>query len=622
MCLPNIFSQSPRKSPSPCEASRRARVICLHLPSLPLRPLPALLRFPPLPARKPSRLVPRRLRSRLPRARPLQALRNLLLLLLLALPPSLNSFDAFAQVERQELPAIPGTESEAPSAPSRPQVLSPGAATGTSAQESPLPSDLWSGTDAPALERLLGGVKLPSASPALATLIARALAQGASNGTELAIRLNALSKAGRIDEEIALLGGAMQAGEPGAAALYATALLEAGREEEACAIAIDPPPQSVPATAKPTRAAFLMPAYCAAAKGDQPGANLALQLARDRGVQAPVPFAVIERLGKTSSKPIVLPDAVETFDYVFLKLDPKSLPSSLAAKASPALLFLIAHDDNAPPGLRLAAAERAASLNVIDGAALAKAYRDVAAKITKAGTPQELRAKLFAALEAAPSAKLKAESIDALLASGRDAGIEFAVAEALDEPARGLMQDPEATPFAGTLLRVAALAGDNPTAWGFFDQGAEKLRVWQLLLAAADPSDPRTETALSEGVELAAVGGLPAPFLHRLLAVLDALDCDVPIPLWDAASKMPQPNDGYLPETGVLSQLKAASDHGDVGRTVLLVAASLGPKGPADANLLALGDAVRALKRVGLEAEARRVGFESLYARVPAKKKA
>ena len=294
MCLPNIFSPSPRRSPSPCEASRRARAICLHLrpPSLRRRPrkrfqVLQVLRFPPLPAR------------------PLQSLRTLPLLLLLALQPSLNSSNASAQVERKELPAIPGTESVAPSAPDRPQILSPSAGTGTSAQASPLPSDLWNGTDAPALEKLLSGVSLPSPSPALATLIARALALGASNGTELGVRLNALAKAGRIDQEIALLAGAMQAGEPGAAALYAMALLEAGRDEEACAVAIDPPPQSVAANAKPTRAAFLIPAYCAAVKGDQPGANLALQLARDRGVQAPVPFAAIERLGKTASKPIL-----------------------------------------------------------------------------------------------------------------------------------------------------------------------------------------------------------------------------------------------------------------------------------------------------------------------------
>jgi len=611
MCLPNIFSPSPRRSPSPCEASRRARAICLHLrpPSLRRRPrkrfqLLQVLRFPPLPAR------------------PLQSLRTLPLLLLLALQPSLNSSNASAQVERKELPAIPGTESEAPSAPDRPQILSPSAGTGTSAQASPLPSDLWNGTDAPALEKLLSGVSLPSPSPALATLIARALALGASNGTELGVRLDALAKAGRIDQEIALLAGAMQAGEPGAAALYAMALLEAGRDEEACAVAIDPPPQSVAANAKPTRAVFLIPAYCAAVKGDQPGANLALQLARDRGVQAPVPFAAIERLGKTASKPIPLPNLVETFDYLFLKLDPKSLPASLAVKASPALLFLIAHDEAAPAALRLAAAERAASLNVIDGAALAKAYRDAAAKITKAGTPPELRAKLFAALEAAPSAKIKAESIDALLASGRDAGIETALGEALQPARANLAADPQASGYAETALRAAILAGDTQAAWAWVEAGGDKLKIWQLVLAAADPSDPRTETALSEGVEIAAIGGLPAPFLHRLLAVLDALDYEVPIPLWDEASKMPQPNDGYLPETGVLSQLKDTSDHGDVGRTVLLVAAALGPKGPADANLLALGDAVRALKRVGLDAEARRIGFEALYAHMPQKKKA
>jgi len=472
------------------------------------------------------------------------------------------------------------------------------------------------------LERLLGGASLPSPSPTLATLIARSLAQGTSDGAGLAVRLNALSKSGRIDQEIALLAGAMQAGEPGAAALYAAALLEAGRQDEACAVVIEPPPQDVAPNAKPTRAAFLVPAYCAAAKDDQPGASLALQLARDRGMQAPVPFAAIERLGKTSSKPIALPKSVETFDYLFLKLDPKSLPASLAAKASPALLFLIAHDDSAPPGLRLAAAERAASLNVIDGVALAKAYRDAAAKLTKAGTPPELRAKLYAALEAAPSAKMKAESIDALLASARDAEIEYAVGQALAEPARNLAQDPEAAPFAGTLLRVAALAGDNQTAWSFSDQGGDKLKLWQLVLAAADPTDPRAETALAEGVEIATIGGLPGPLLHRLLAVLDALDYEVPIPLWDEASKTEQPSDGYLPETGLLSQLKDASDRGEVGRTVLLAAAVLGPKGPADANLIALGDAVRALKRVGLDAEARRVGFEALYARMPSKGKA
>ena len=186
----------------------------------------------------------------------------------------------------------------------------------------------------------------------------------------------------------------------------------------------------------------------------------------------------------------------------------------------------------------------------------------------------------------------------------------------------GLALDPQAAGFAVTGVRVAALAGDDQSAWAWVDAGGGPLRSWQLLLAASDPLGPRAEEALATGAEIAASGSLPAPLLHRLVTVLDALDYDVPMPLWDAAGKVPQPNDGYLPATGELSALKEAADAGDVGRTVLLVAAALGPKGPADANLIALGDAVRALKRVGLDQEARRVGFEALYAHWPTRGKA
>jgi hypothetical protein len=286
-------------------------------------------------------------------------------------------------------------------------------------------------------------------------------------------------------------------------------------------------------------------------------------------------------------------------------------------------LFLLAHDAGAPAELRLAAAERAAALNVIDGGALAGAYREAAPKLGKqAQSAPALRARLFAALEAAPSAKIRAESIDALLASGRDAGIEIPLGQALAQASAGLVLDPQAAGFALTGVRVAALAGDDQSAWAWVDAGGGPLQSWQLLIAASDPFGPRAEEALAMGVDIAAKGGLPPPLLHRLVTVLDALDYDVPIPLWDAESKTPQPSEGYLPATGVLSALKEAANAGDIGRTVLLAASALGPKGPAGANLIALGDVVRALKRVGLDAEARRIGFEALYAIWPARGKA
>jgi hypothetical protein len=48
----------------------------------------------------------------------------------------------------------------------------------------------------------------------------------------------------------------------------------------------------------------------------------------------------------------------------------------------------------------------------------------------------------------------------------------------------------------------------------------------------------------------------------------------------------------------------------------------LGKNGAKGAHLIALGDSLRALERVGLDAEARRLGFEALYAHWPARGKA
>ena len=114
--------------------------------------------------------------------------------------------------------------------------------------------------------------------------------------------------------------------------------------------------------------------------------------------------------------------------------------------------------------------------------------------------------------------------------------------------------------------------------------------------------------------ELAARGRLGVETLHRLATVLDALDIDVPIAVWDAASRTPQPSSGYLPETGILADLAQSAKRNDTGRTILLVMRALGANGPEGANVLALGDAIRALKRIGLEADARRLGLEALLA--------
>jgi hypothetical protein len=527
-------------------------------------------------------------------------------------------------VERSELPPLPGAAppdlgERTPSQPApdfpAPSSLVP-RTSGTGSAGSALPADLWQGVDAEALQRLVASVPLPSPSPTLAGLTARALATGpGGNVPDLAVKAAALENAGRPEEIILLLGGAHGPDVPGLAVVYALALFAAGRETEACAVELGAP--FPVAQSEAARAAALVPAYCAAARGDSSAAVEALL--REGRAQA----------SKSLPRNSTHRPTFDVVDYLSLKLDAilklggPGIGPNLAAQATPKLLFLLAHDETAPPELRLAAAERAAGLNVIAGEDLARAYREASAKLPKAAqSGPALRARLFAAFESAPSTNIRAESIAALLASARDQGIEVPVAQALAQASAGLVEDPQADFFAETGVRIAALAGDEASAWAWIDAGGERMRSWQLLLAASDPQGPRAEAALGAGIDIALKGGLPPPLLHRLVTVLDALDYEVPIPLWDEASKTPQPTDGDLPETGALTSLKQAADAGEVGRTLLIAAAVLGPNGAKGAHLIALGDALRALKRVGLDAEARRLGFEALYAHWPSHGKA
>lgn len=603
MCSPNISSLSRRKSPSPCATSRCGPSSSL-LAGLAIAIAAALSGWEPALAQVERRQLPV-----LQGEAPAQVDEG---------PRGLSAPPAGDWNSEQQGEALPQVD-EGPTGPSahppknwnsfvHPPAPTPGA--GESRGESALPPDLWRGLDASAMQSLLAQVPIPSSSPALASLLARALATSPEgSGAETAVKIAALERAGRVNELIDMLA---EASEPDAPAAYALVLLAAGRNDDACAVQLGT--GQTGGAAK--RASFMIPAYCAAASGDNEAARQALDIARDNGVD--VGFAS-RAIGQGARGPLT--KSLDVLDYLFLKLGQSANRPDIAAKASPELLFLLAHDDEAPAELRVAAAERAASLNIVDGETLATVYRDAAPRLPKsAQLPAALRAKLFASLEAQTSEKIRAESIDALLASGKDARIEIPMAQAMAQ--LNPPQDTQAASFAETSLRVAALAGDDQTAWDLTEQAGDRVRSWQLLLVTTDPLSERARSALDGGVDIALKAGLPGPLLQRLVTALDALGEEVPIPLWDLAAKTPQPDDGYLPPTGLLSTLKEAADAGDTGRTILLAAAVFGPDGPQGAHLIALGDGLRALKRVGLEEEARRLAFEALYARWPSRGKA
>ena len=233
------------------------------------------------------------------------------------------------------------------------------------------------------------------------------------------------------------------------------------------------------------------------------------------------------------------------------------------------------------------------------------------------------RAALFKAIEAERTPQRKTRAVRSLLDEARRSGHYMQTAAMLSGAIAELVPAPEIGWFAETAVEInlAAARYDAARRWAEPQTPAERyggLRHWLVLIDVADAKwrGQRGEH-LADAEQFAVRGRLGAELMHRLVTVLDALDYQIPIPLWEQASRSPQPGGGHLPETGVLSQLQDAARKKEHGRTVLLAMRTLGPDSGDTAHMIALGDTIRALRRAGLETDARRLGLEALFSGWP-----
>jgi len=178
--------------------------------------------------------------------------------------------------------------------------------------------------------------------------------------------------------------------------------------------------------------------------------------------------------------------------------------------------------------------------------------------------------------------------------------------------------------FAETAIEALTAGADYQAARQWVQGGKSRgsaggLDHWLMLIDIADPAVTRQGRGRSINVleNLARQGRFSQIMLHRLATVLDALDYNVPVPLWNIASRTEQPQTGHLPETGMLSAMKQASEGRQIAATTLYALRTIAAKGTAATHLLGLGETIRALKRAGLEKDARRLGFETLFAEWP-----
>jgi hypothetical protein len=495
-----------------------------------------------------------------------------------------------------------------------------------SSDGSGLPYELWGGLDVASLEKLIATIEIPPRSPVLHGLWKKLITSPSGDGSNsnfTALRLEALYRSGLAREAAAEIAKQPAGDSPLLVSLEARNELASGHSDKACELVSRSAALkgSIPARLKGQ--VILMAGYCSASQGDKSAAGLAADMAREEGVEMSPGLEALDAFSAGSKPHYTKVKQITLLDYRIAERVGGIPHKMVLEKGEPALLVSLSTDHSTPVDLGLPATEAAARLNALSPQLLAGIYRVNAQKIS----PDELlsghgptgvarRAALFKAAEEERTPMRKARLIRAFLDDVKHERLGMIGAQMISQAAADLQPAPEIGWFAETGVEIGLASSRFDIARRWIDiaeqDGGPGLGHWRALIDIADPNEPNRGQSFSALENYASSGRFPPEALYRLTTVMEALDYLVPIPLWDAANKISQPTSGYLPETGVLTELQAASKKHEFGHTVLLVMKALGPNGAADANLIALGDSIRALKRAGLEADARKLGLEAV----------
>jgi hypothetical protein len=506
-------------------------------------------------------------------------------------------------------------------------------------QSGGLPDSLWQGSSLSTVDKLLTRMPLNANSPAMRDLTLKLLlASGQAprgsveRGDFLHRRAMLLVAMGEYSAGIALLESArLAADEEKLPRLRNGQYLKNLELDAACAQAGEEIRRSA--------AAYWQQViiFCQARDGLGEAALLGLDLMREGGDAPEAGFEAMIRALAVGGQPeiVSLPEPTP-LDAVLLHETQAPVPSSVVETANPALLRVIARAPGAAPEIRLAAAERAASLGALAPADLERHYAAVEFTPEERSSPFTVaeamagplaRALLYQAISAESVASARAEVLSAALELADSAGKLPIMARASLENLRLVPAQPGFAWFAHSASRSLIAAGAFEEGWVWYDLALDQAafdadaadaatRLWPIaaISGAAAGFDQRQFAAWWE--READGGANPIAFGRAalLLDLLDALGHDVPIEVWHVLLTGPSSQPARVSSTALAHVLRDASAGGRIGETALAALLSLGEGGTAQAGLPVIGDVLRALQHVGLEQEARTLAVETALA--------
>jgi hypothetical protein len=485
--------------------------------------------------------------------------------------------------------------------------------------EGALPRSLWARSDGGVIAALLQRLPATYASPAAHNLARRVLMSGGDAPTGDAFeaarnRFEALGKMGAADPLATMAAGSGAAlSDPQIAQYAAQAELARGRRAEACA-------RGRGANVGDQPSAFLLRlrAYCAAVTGDRAAADLALELARAaNAADAWYTAAVAAAGGAPTARP---PNArYDSSLAVQLSLAGNLRPAANPLNnASPLALLALARAESAPQPLRAQAATlafRRGALSAADARAI------LMATPPEIATPPGPYVLPLRAVEAAPGSMEAAAAIATVLRQAATPADFYAASLLFKDDIARLQTAPDQ---ASTLLfaRAAVLAGELNVAQrlvGIARQaGISEAALGPLDAAlAARNGLSGAEAAFSLSRRIDAAGASGARGAARDVMIMAALGASTD-PTIDAFLIANPAQGGVAADAGLMLALAGASERGAIGETALLAVAASGD-GPARLDADSLARIIRALRAVGLDADARRFAVEALLAGAPAR---
>lgn len=504
-----------------------------------------------------------------------------------------------------------------------------------------LRSDFWQGTPGPIALRLLALLPSTPDSQALRGLQRRLLLSSGpspagltAEGALLAARADRLLAMGALDELRALAQAVPnRLGDPALARPVAEAALALGDDAAACGL------HDAVAARADDRFWVRLGVVCDLWRGNAAKAELGARLLAEIGDRDTVlqDFVQAAVAGKPGG-PYRL-DGAGPLDLAAARaLKAPIDPDVASIESLPVLVALARGIGNPPFAARLAAAEQAERAGAVDAKSLIALYADVAVeagpvdgalRVAEADGSAYARALLWRTADVNGDPGQRSRVIRAALDLAGDASSWRQTARLFAPLIRRLTIDPSAEALAPDAVRILVAAGEPSAArpwleWlrtraaaGNQEAGRSLRRLWMVArIGGGDALVPYQQSAVAAwwddlrdtSPETASnLGG-------AALTLLDALGAPIGVDAWRGLASAPSTNPYEAPTAAFRNGVAAGAEAGRLAETVTLAAAGFADVPLDELDPTSVAGVVRALRRLGLEDDARRLAGEAAVA--------